>query len=68
MFERSFQAQFLIPMVVSIVFGLACATVLTLVLIPAVYLALEDVISFFRWLAKGRWSNEARAREDGSVE
>ncbi|MDA0841610.1 MAG: efflux RND transporter permease subunit [Planctomycetota bacterium] len=58
MLERSFQAQFLIPMVVSIVYGLAFATVLTLVLIPAMYLVLEDVISFFRWLVKGRWSHE----------
>ncbi|MCG5516864.1 MULTISPECIES: efflux RND transporter permease subunit [unclassified Ectothiorhodospira] len=35
LFERSVQAQFLIPMAVSIVFGLAFATVLVLVLIPA---------------------------------
>ena len=35
LFERSVQAQFLIPMAVSIVFGLAVATVLVLVVIPA---------------------------------
>ncbi|MAZ38831.1 MAG: acriflavin resistance protein [Legionellales bacterium] len=34
MFERSLQAQFLIPMAISITFGLAFATLLILVLIP----------------------------------
>ena len=59
MLERSFQAQFLIPMAVSIVFGLALATVLTLVLIPSAYLILEDLRSIARWLFTGRWSAEA---------
>jgi multidrug efflux pump subunit AcrB len=35
LFERSVQAQFLIPMAVSIVFGLGVATVLVLMVIPA---------------------------------
>ncbi len=35
LFERSVQAQFLIPMAVSIVFGLISATLLVLVVIPA---------------------------------
>lgn len=41
--ERSFQAQFLIPMAVSIVFGLVFATAVTLVLLPCLYLAYEDL-------------------------
>jgi multidrug efflux pump subunit AcrB len=53
MLEKSFQAQFLIPMAVSIVFGLALATVLTLVLLPTLYLAFEDLRGFFRWLFTG---------------
>jgi multidrug efflux pump subunit AcrB len=40
--ERSFQAQFLIPMAVSISFGLLFATGLTLLVIPALYQMLED--------------------------
>ncbi|MEO1719992.1 MAG: efflux RND transporter permease subunit, partial [Pseudomonadota bacterium] len=36
MFETSLQAQFLIPLAVTIVFGVALATVLVLVLVPAV--------------------------------
>ena len=38
MLERSFQAQFVIPMAVSLCFGLMFATLLILVLVPTVYL------------------------------
>jgi multidrug efflux pump subunit AcrB len=41
--ERSFQAQFLIPMAISICFGLLAATVLTLLYVPALYLIVRDV-------------------------
>lgn len=41
--ERSVQAQFLIPMAISLGFGILFATGITLLLIPALYLALEDV-------------------------
>ena len=44
--ETSFQAQFLIPMVVSISFGLLFATVLTLFLVPSLYLILDDITRF----------------------
>lgn len=40
--ERSFQAQFLIPMAVSISFGLLAATVLTLLFVPTLYLIVSD--------------------------
>jgi multidrug efflux pump subunit AcrB len=43
MAETSFQAKFLIPMAISISFGLAFATVLTLVVVPANYLIVEDI-------------------------
>ncbi len=43
--ERSFQAQFLLPMVTSITFGLVFATFLTLLLVPSLYLILFDVIN-----------------------
>ncbi|MFQ5483784.1 MAG: efflux RND transporter permease subunit, partial [Desulfobacterales bacterium] len=46
--EHSFQAQFLIPMAVSISFGLLFATVLTLLYIPAIYLIIEDIRRIFR--------------------
>ncbi|MBW2259428.1 MAG: efflux RND transporter permease subunit, partial [Deltaproteobacteria bacterium] len=44
--ERSFQAQFLIPMAVSICFGLLVATGLTLLLVPALYLIIKDMSGF----------------------
>ena len=46
--EKSTQAQFLIPMAVSLGFGILFATFLTLFLIPCMYLILEDIKSIFR--------------------
>ncbi len=51
MLEQSFQAQFLIPMAVSISFGLLAATVLTLLYVPALYLIVRDVSNIFRGLS-----------------
>ena len=45
--ETSFQAQFLIPMAVSISFGLMVATVLTLVFVPSLYVVINDMIGIF---------------------
>ena len=42
MLERSLQAQFLIPMAVSLAFGVLFATCITLILVPALYMILED--------------------------
>ena len=43
--ERSLQAQFLIPMATSLGFGVLFATFITLLLVPSVYIALEDLKS-----------------------
>jgi multidrug efflux pump subunit AcrB len=43
LFERSLQAQVLIPLVVSIVFGLLASTVLVLLVIPCLYVLLSDL-------------------------
>lgn len=51
MLETSFQAKFLIPLAISISFGLGFATILTLVLVPANYVILED----FRRIARRIW-------------
>jgi len=45
--ERSLSAQFVIPMALSIASGVATATVLTLYVVPALYLIVEDVRGFF---------------------
>jgi predicted RND superfamily exporter protein len=47
-FEKSTQAQFLIPMAVSLGFGILFATLITLLLVPVNYLILEDVVNAFR--------------------
>ncbi|QDT64548.1 efflux RND transporter permease subunit [Calycomorphotria hydatis] len=44
MFETSFQAKFLIPMAVTLTFGLIFATALTLVIVPAINLIVQDMI------------------------
>jgi multidrug efflux pump subunit AcrB len=41
--ESSLQAQFVIPMAVSLGFGIIFATVITLILIPCLYIVLEDL-------------------------
>ena len=46
--EKSTQAQFLIPMAVSLGFGILYATFVTLFLVPANYLILEDVFNLYR--------------------
>jgi multidrug efflux pump subunit AcrB len=46
--ERSFQAQFLVPMAVSLCFGLMVATVLTLLYVPALYLIVQDIVNLFQ--------------------
>jgi len=43
LFETSRQAQFLIPMVITLVFGLATASLLVLVLVPSLVMVGEDV-------------------------
>jgi len=47
MLERSVQAQFLIPMAVSLAFGVLFATIVSLLLVPASYYILEDIKEFF---------------------
>ena len=41
--EKSMQAQFLIPMAVSLAFGVMFATFITLMLVPSGYMILEDI-------------------------
>ena len=50
MLEKSVQAQFLIPMAVALAYGVLFSTVITLLLVPASYLMIEDLQSIFRWL------------------
>lgn len=47
MFNRSVQAQFLVPMATSLAFGVLFATVVTLFVVPSGYMVLEDFRNFF---------------------
>ena len=49
--ERSAQAQEILPMAVSLAFGIVFATVITLLLVPCLYMILDDL---GRW-SRGRW-------------
>ncbi len=46
-FETSMQAKFLIPMAVSLGYGIVFATAITLILIPTLYRILEDLKAMF---------------------
>ncbi|MEM0911972.1 MAG: efflux RND transporter permease subunit [Pseudomonadota bacterium] len=46
--ERSLQAQAVIPMAISLAFGILFATVITLILVPTLYVLLDDVKRLFR--------------------
>jgi multidrug efflux pump subunit AcrB len=55
--ETSPQAKFLIPMAISLGFGVLFATIIVLLLVPALYILVEDlikVVAFLtRWLSGG---------------
>ncbi|MFK7959468.1 MAG: efflux RND transporter permease subunit [Phycisphaerales bacterium] len=63
MLEQSFQAKFLIPMAVSIAFGLISATFLILLVLPCILVVLEDVRAAVRW----GWTGGAAAKADPPV-
>lgn len=50
MFETSLQARFVIPMAVALGFSVLFATLVTLVLVPCMYLILQDLGNGFIWL------------------
>ncbi|MCH2101597.1 MAG: efflux RND transporter permease subunit [Planctomycetes bacterium] len=49
-FFSSGQARFLAPMAMALVFGMASATLMTLVLVPVGYMVLEDLKRFAHWI------------------
>ncbi|MBP7275340.1 MAG: efflux RND transporter permease subunit [Kiritimatiellae bacterium] len=57
-FETSRQARFLIPMAISLGFGVLFATLISLILVPALYVIVEDVRG---WLRRGNVTPETTA-------
>ncbi|MCI2963277.1 efflux RND transporter permease subunit [Shewanella sp. N2AIL] len=60
--ERSLQAQIVIPMATSLAFGILFSTVVTLILVPLLYIILDDVSRsssrFFNWWWQPKKTND----------
>lgn len=59
LFEQSTQAQFLIPMAVSLGFGILFATLITLILIPVNYLMVDQIKTFFGYQQSASLGNKS---------
>ncbi len=64
MSETSMQAQMVIPMAVSLAFGVLFATVVTLLLIPCLYIAIEDIKGLFKRTASKSQSGSLNLSEN----
>ena len=53
-FEKSRQAQFLIPMAISIAYGIALGTILTLVMLPLMLSLGNKIKVYWKWMTTGR--------------
>ena len=54
MLETSRQAQFLIPMAISIAYGIGIATILTLVMLPLLLSVSNSIKVFIKWMITGK--------------
>jgi multidrug efflux pump subunit AcrB len=54
--ERTAQAQSMVPMAISLAFGIVFATVITLLLVPSLYMILDDLD---RWWTAGEEEGDA---------
>jgi multidrug efflux pump subunit AcrB len=57
-FEKSMQAQFLIPMAITIAYGLLFATLLTLLFLPALLLTSNFINRVVKFIIKGDWPTQ----------
>lgn len=65
-FERSLQAQVVIPMAISLAFGILFATVITLLLVPSLYMILDDIKAVFSKTYRAKRDLEKAALETES--
>jgi len=66
-FEKSMQAQFLIPMAIAIAYGLLVATFLTLVFLPITLYSLNFVKVIIHWLVTGKVLKNSSEQLEASV-
>ncbi len=62
--ETDMQARFLIPMAISLGFGILFATTITLILVPSVYVMLEDLKRIFGWLIAKKYDPDQASIEE----
>jgi multidrug efflux pump subunit AcrB len=66
--EKSMQARFMVPMAISLAYGVVFATFITLVMIPAEYMILEDIKRVFNRLIGKKPAQDAEPEQPVSVE
>lgn len=59
--DGSFQAQFLIPMAISVAYGLLAATFLLLILLPILLITANNAKRLMHWLWEGEWISQLDA-------
>ncbi|QDU35099.1 Multidrug resistance protein MdtC [Poriferisphaera corsica] len=62
-FETSIQAKFLIPMAISLGFGILFATLISLILVPCLFLIIEDLKDLFLGKPVGELHDETKLEE-----
>lgn len=60
---KSVQAQFLIPMAISLAYGVAIGTIFILIFFPVLIMLLNDVRVYFRYI----WTNVKPEREEVEI-
>ena len=45
-YESSIQAKFMIPMAISLGYGILFSTIISLILVPAIFMMFEDIKAF----------------------
>ncbi|HAI10880.1 MAG TPA: AcrB/AcrD/AcrF family protein [Phycisphaerales bacterium] len=65
-YETSRQARFMIPMAISLGYGILFATVITLILVPCLYMIVEDYLAVVRYFFGAQWKREKVNEADES--
>ncbi|QSX36384.1 efflux RND transporter permease subunit [Shewanella sedimentimangrovi] len=66
--ERSLQAQIVIPMATSLAFGILFSTLVTLIMVPLLYIVLDDVARLWRRFFNWWWQPKAKTSPDAAAE
>ena len=63
--ETSTQARFLIPMAISLGFGVLFVTFIVLLVVPALYMIVEDGLDFWAWIWEDDRKSSEQLEDDG---